>query len=234
VKADLAQLIQLQALDLQIRDLARQRDELPIQVEFLQKQIADVQQTVQTSQSTLDELRKRRRGLEADVDVVRVKLSRYKEQLMAVKTNKEYTAMLNEIDQCSKEISAKEDEVIVVMEKIEAAEGAIAGAEVSLASQRKDVEKRQEELRKQSADLTAQVSLLETDRGKVLEGISQPSLSLYGRIAAARKGVALAEARDQSCQGCHVRLRPQMFNEIRKNEQLITCESCNRILYSPS
>ena len=228
---DLAQLIQLQALDLQIRELTRQRNDLPLHIESLQLEVTQSEKSIQDGQTEMERLRQERRLLEADVESLRPKLSRYKEQLMAVKTNKEYTAMLSEIEACTKEISSREDAVLAIMEKMESQEEVIGSGQQSLASSQDVLRKQQEELNKQAAQLDRQIQSLHSDREQVLSGISEPSLGLYSRIAEARRGVAVAQARDQSCQMCHVRLRLQIFNEIRKNEQIITCESCNRILY---
>ena len=228
---DLEQLIQLQALDLQIRDLTRQRDDIPRQTESLELEISKSDKNLKALQETLENLRKERRRLEGDVDSARARLSRYKEQLMAVKTNKEYTAMQHEIEGCGKEITSKEDEVLAIMEKMEAQEKAIKDGQGGFAARQNEVHRQQQEQHRQAQSLDRQIDVLQAERGRLLGGISSSSLVLYRRIADARKGVALAEVRDQSCQLCHVRLRPQMFNEIRKNECIVTCESCNRILY---
>jgi predicted nucleic acid-binding Zn-ribbon protein len=139
--------------------------------------------------------------------------------------------VLSEIETCNKEITSKEDEVLAIMEKMESQEKAMEEGKRSFALNQEEVKKRRAELQNQMEELGVKLQNLQSDRSRLLEGISSPLLKQYSRIAGARKGVALAEARDYSCQVCHVRLRPQMFNEVKKNEQIITCESCNRILY---
>lgn len=230
---ELEQLIRLQALDLQIKELAYQRNELPRQIKSLELEIAKAENELRDTQTDMEHLRKQRRHLEGEVDVLRAKLSKYKDQLMAVKTNREYTAMLSEIDACNKEISSKEDEVLAIMEKMETQERLIQESQRGFNSRLEAVKHQQEDLRKQAESLGGQIAALQADRSYLVQAISESSLRLYNRIADARKGIALAEVRDQSCQVCHVRLRPQMVNEIKKNERIITCESCNRILYYP-
>ncbi len=234
MNAELVQLIQLQGLDLRIQTLTRQRSDFPRQIESLELEIKDAEKKFQDSQALMEQLRKERRSLEGEVDALRVKLSKYKDQLMSVKTNKEYTAVLNEIDTCNKEIVSREDEVLDIMEKMDEHEKAVHGGQEALVARREAVRKQQAELRKQLEAVDAQLGNLQADRNRLQETISTSLLNLYSRIAGARKGVAMAEARDLSCQVCHVRLRPQMFNEVKKNDQIITCESCNRILYYPA
>ncbi|MBI2820605.1 MAG: hypothetical protein HYX74_00135 [Acidobacteria bacterium] len=228
---ELEQLVQLQAIDLQIKELTCQHDDIPRQTESLEIEVSRAERNLEEILGATERLRKQRRVLEDDVELLRAKLSRYKEQLMSVKTNKEYTAMLHEIDGCSKEISSKEDEVLAIMEQMEAHERTIEEEQQAFALRQEWFKKRQAEVQQHAAALAAQMQSLQQDRNRVLAGISETLLNLYGRIADARKGVAVAEVRNQSCQVCHVRLRPQMFNEIKKNERIITCESCNRILY---
>ena len=231
MNSELEQLIQLQALDLQIRELTRQKDDFPRRIDLLELEAAKVEQELQRNQSDAENLRKERRRLEGEVEALRPKLSKYKEQLMTVKTNKEYTAMQHEIEACNKEISAKEDDVIVVMEKIEATEKAIVLSQQTCADQRTSCARQQAELGRQAQGIEDQINGLLGERGRVLVGVSNGALALYTKVAEARRGVALAEARNQSCQVCHVILRPQMFNEIKKNQGIMTCDSCNRILY---
>lgn len=233
MNAELVQLIQLQDLDLQIQSVTRQFQDLPRQIESLEVEIKNAEKDLHDTQGQMEHLRKDRRRLEGEVDMLRSKLSKYKDQLMEVKTNREYTAMLSEIDTCNRDITLKEDEVLAIMEKMEAYEKSIKEGQQAFVSRRKTVNKQQAELQKQTESLKAQIASLQADRNRLMEGISAPMLGLYSRIASARRGVALAEARDYSCQVCHVRLRPQMFNEVKKNDQIITCESCNRILYYP-
>jgi hypothetical protein len=234
VNSELVQLIHLQALDLEIQGLTRQRDTFPQQIKSLEQEIKKAESSVQDSHAEMDRLRKERRRLEGEVDSLRARLSKYKDQLMAVKTNKEYTAMLHEIEGCNKEITSKEDEILAIMEKVENQEKSITVGQKDFAARREQVQKHQSDLKKQMDAADAQIKSLMADRSRMLGNISASLISMYDRIARARKGIALAEARDQSCQVCHVRLRPQMFNEIKKNQQIITCESCNRILYYPA
>jgi predicted nucleic acid-binding Zn-ribbon protein len=82
-----------------------------------------------------------------------------------------------------------------------------------------------------AAQAESEILVLQKERGQLEGEMPEELTQQYQKIASVRKGVALAEARDQSCQGCHVKLRPQLFTEIRTNQRIITCENCNRFLY---
>src|SRR3990172_9084700 len=151
-------------------------------------------------QAALEASGKSRRKLEGELQDLEGKRSRYKGQLMEVKTNKEYTAMLHEIESVEREIRTREDQILEEMEKSEA-----LTAEV----------KREEGALKIAEERTrAQLKALE----------------LFQRVAKFR-GSAVAEAADGMCVACHLKLRLQMFSDIRHNEEVTQCPACNRILY---
>ncbi len=178
------------------------------------------------------ELSNRRRTLEGEVDLLRTKLSRLKDQLMAVKTNKEYTAMLHEIQAAEDQIRREEDKILEAMEEME-------GHEADLKNAEKEMLKRSAELQESIRKTDESAPVLESELArlreekKVMEShIGADLLSRYRRIAEARKGIALAEAKDELCSACHVRIRPQMYAELLRTENIHACDSCSRILFS--
>ena len=149
---------------------------------------------------------------------------------MDVKTNKEYTAVLHEIETVEREIRTREDQILEEMERAEALGQDVAREEEAFRSV-------EEAGRTEGAELDARGARLEAERTKVAEGrdevaatIPEKPLQLYQRVAKLR-GTGLAEARDGMCQACHLKLRPQMWVEIRQNETVFQCAACNRILY---
>jgi len=162
----------------------------------------------------------------------RAKLSRLKDQLMAVKTNKEYTAMLHEIQMAEDQIRGEEDKILEIMEAME-------GKELDLKREEQEMLKRCSELQESIRKTTESAPIIESELAKLREEkiqmeshVGSELLSRYRRIAEARKGVALAEAKDELCSACHVRIRPQMYAELLRTENIHACDSCSRILFS--
>jgi len=231
--AELQSLVQLQDLDLALKQLRDKVRRVPVELSALEQDVAECRRLFESMVKNHEEGDKHRRQLESEADSFRQKLSKYKDQLMSVKTNKEYQAMLTEIANCEREISAKEDEILERMmladewnEKQRAAKAELGAREKEIAAKRQELEA----FRTQSEN---EMNHLEGQRGVLRQSLSPGLVELYERIATARHGVAGAPALDQSCQGCHVRLRPQLFNEVKTNLQIIRCESCSRILYYP-
>ena len=229
---DLRNLIALQDLELRIADLQKQVTDTPNKIQSLDKELQRIQTEHQDRVARLKELSNLRRTLEGGVDLLRAKLSRLKDQLMAVKTNKEYTAMLHEIQAAEDQIRSEEDKILEVMEEME-------GMEKNLKAAEQEMLKKSAELKESIGQVNESVPLMESELDKlqeeklVLESKIGPELlSRYRRIAEARKGIALAEAKDELCSACHVRIRPQMYADLLRTENIHACDSCSRILFS--
>lgn len=232
--AELQTLVQLQDLDLALKQLREKVRRVPVELSTLEQDLAECRQLYEGVLKYQEEGDKQRRQLESEVETFRQKLSKYKDQLMSVKTNKEYQAMLAEIANCEKEISAKEDQILERMMLADEWNEKQRAAKVELSTREREIQARREELEAFRSRSENELNHLEGQRSLLRESLSPELVELYERIATARQGVAVAPALDQSCQGCHVRLRPQLFQEVKTNLQIIRCESCSRILYYPT
>jgi uncharacterized protein len=232
VNPDLRNLIALQDLELKITGLQKQASEIPGKVQNLENELQHVRSDHDARVAHSKELTKHRHAFEGQVDLARTKLSRLKDQLMAVKTNKEYTAMLHEIQMAEAQIRGEEDKILEIMEEMEVMEKALKRDEQEM--HKKSVEL-QESIRiaKESEPLLeAELAKLRAERAMMESNVGAEMLSRYRRIAEARKGVALAEAKDELCSACHVRIRPQMYADLLLTENIQSCDSCSRILFS--
>ena len=231
VNPDLRNLIALQDLELNIASLQKQASEIPDKKQILENELERIRSEYDREVVRSKDLANQRRALEGDVDDRRAKLSRLKDQLMTVKTNKEYTAMLHEIQMAEEQVRSEEDKILDIMEKTEDMEGDLKKAEREMLKRSGEI---QEEIRKTDESAPRLESELERQREEkaAMESIIETDLlAMYRRIAKARKGVALAEAKDELCSACHVRIRPQMYAELLRTENIYVCDSCSRILF---
>jgi predicted nucleic acid-binding Zn-ribbon protein len=148
-----------------------------------------------------------------------------------VKTNQEYHAIQKEIQFAQTEMKAAEDAVLEKMLEGDDLTAAVKRVESELAAEQKKVDADRKAMAAEAAELTAAAEQLAAERASVVKSVTPPVLSLFELIANRRQGIAIAEARNGICTICHVRLRPQVFNNILKNDQIIQCDSCNRIMY---
>ena len=228
---DLQHLIQLQQLETEIDTMRRRIAEIPALQEAMTTRLANQQAAVDTAKQQLADSQAARREIEKEVAAVQTRLSRYKDQLMEVKTNKEYQAMQHEIASAQDGIRAQEDTILERMEEAEALTATLKSAEAELKRQEAAISAERTVLEAEVGELQREADEKQGARASVAAQISAPALRLFEHVARQRKGQALAEARHGICTVCHVRLRPQIFNEVRRNESLIQCESCLRILY---
>jgi predicted nucleic acid-binding Zn-ribbon protein len=232
VNPDLRNLIALQDLELKIASLQNLTSDIPSKIENLENELERIQSAYQERVEHAKELSNQRRALEGEVDLLQSKLSRLKEQLMAVKTNKEYTAMLHEIQAAEDRIRSEEDKILEFMEETEGKENELKMAEREMLKQSAELKERIRKTQESAPAMELELLKLSEEKVVLESQIEAELLSRYRRIAEARKGVGLAEAKDELCSACHVRIRPQMYAELLRTETIHVCDSCSRILFS--
>lgn len=228
---DLEHLIHLQHLDTTSEDARRRLDELPARHAALDARAAEAESAVAAAKQRLGEAQAARRELEKEVAVVQGRLSKWKDQLLLVKTNKEYQAMQHEIATAEQEVRAGEDRILDRMEEAETQGRLVREAEATLKKEQAAVLSERAALEREKTQLEAEIARVGVERETLRPKIGNEALRLFDHVARQRRGVAIVEARNGHCSYCHVRLRPQVFNEIRRNDRIVQCDSCFRILY---
>ena len=229
--ADLQHLIHLQEIDTALDRARRRIAEIPSVQQGLEARAAARAAAVQAVKDRMAATATTRRDVEKDVAAVQTRLSKYKDQLMAVKTNKEYQAMQTEIATAEGLVRSQEDRLLELMEVTEQESADLAAAEAAMKTEQTAIAAEQKALDAEKGQQESELTRLSAERATLVPLISREALTIFDRVAHGRKGQALAEARDGLCSVCHVRLRPQVFNEVRRNASIIQCDSCTRILY---
>jgi predicted nucleic acid-binding Zn-ribbon protein len=228
---DLQHLVHLQELDLAAERDRRRVAEIPLAQAALDARIAEKAGAVDDVKARIAAMQVARRDIERDLAAVQTRLSKFKNQLMEVKTNKEYQAMQKEMAVAEAEISAHETRLLERMEEADALAAELKAADAALVAEQKAVADERRTLDDERVAAEKDLQKVLAERAGVRNQLSPEALTLFERVAAGRRGVAVAEARDGVCTVCHVRMRPQVFNEVRRNDGLHQCESCTRILY---
>lgn len=228
---DLQHLIELQELDLAAERQRRRITDIPVLQAALDARLAERIAVVGEVKTRIAASQAARRDIERDLAAVQARLSKFKNQLMDVKTNKEYQAMQREMTVAEQEISDQETRLLERMEEADALAAEMKEAETALKAEQSEMEGVRRALDSEREQLAVELERTSQERERVAAQISREALEIFARVAHGRKGVAVAEARDGLCTLCHVRLRPQMFNEVRRNAGILQCDSCTRILY---
>ncbi len=226
---DVEHLSELQQID---REILRLRDEIaafPKRIALIEQRLAGTRAHLENAKAAVKADEAARRKYESAIQDVQQKISKYRDQSLAVKTNDQYKALMQEIQFAEEEVRANEDKILDLMVNAEAREKDVKAAEAKLKAEMAEIEKEKNEAREGTAEDEKQLASWNSKRDAARSGVSPDMLRHYDRVLKFR-GTGLAEVRDQKCMGCQVMLRPQTYNEVRSG-QLVVCESCQRILY---
>src|SRR6185503_11922012 len=204
----------------------------PQRLAALDARLNEAQAALDSAKEQLKANGDRRRELEKDVAVYQGRLTKFKDQLSAVKTNREYTAMQHEIATAQSDLGAVEEKVLERMLEADELAAAAKRAEATLAAQSKEIEAEKKTLSQEVTTTEASLKESTEARAALVKSLEPRLVALFEQLAKMRKGVAICSAtRDGLCSVCHVRLRPHVFQQIRQNDTIIQCDSCQRVMY---
>jgi predicted nucleic acid-binding Zn-ribbon protein len=229
--AELERLVELQRIDAEIAALEAAAAAVPDQIMAGEERFRQAKAALDAVTVDVDRLQKLHRQKERELDDVTVQLKKRQGRLLEIKTNQEYTAVLKEIDGLKDRISALEEEILLLFDQIEAAAQALTGERQRFQFIEQRVQRERQEKEVQLRDLQERLATLRGVRADRSKGLEAGLLQQYLRLLRSRAGLAVAPARDGSCEGCHVALTPQLYNDVRRNQEILTCERCGRILY---
>jgi predicted nucleic acid-binding Zn-ribbon protein len=229
---DLQRLIKLQQLESTLTDARATIAAHPQRLADADARLNASKQTVEAAKGRLKDNQEARRNLEKDVAVYQGRLTKFKDQLSLVKTNKEYQAMQHEIATAQSDLGGVEEKVLELMLEADAITADVKRAEAALTIRQKEIDAEKKELTEELASVETSLKEAGEARAELVKGLEARLMSIFEQVARVRKGVAISTAtRDGLCAACHVRLRPFVFQQIRQNDAIIQCESCQRILY---
>jgi len=228
---DLERLIALQRLDT-TADAARKKlaDE-PVRETALETRLDTAKHRVASAKERLTDNQNARRAIEKEVAVHQGRLSKFREQAMAVKTNQEYHAIQHEIAHAQAEIKKHEDAMLERMLEADDLTVEAKKAEADFAAEQKAVDADRKAMKAEHGDLEKSLERMVDERRAIVGALDKQLLLTFEQVAKKRHGVAVAEAKNGICTICHVRLRPQVFNTVRRNESIVQCDSCQRVLF---
>jgi len=235
VDGQLQTLINLQAIDTRIAALEADAARLPKEIAAIHAAVEEAKKHVDQTKTRLDAARKDQRAKEKDLEVVQAKRSKNEARLYEVKTNKEYSAVLTEIEEIKQEKARMEEEVLVLMEAQERLTGEIRETETRFKQREGEGRGQEATLKEQLRGIETELAAVRTERKELAAQLPAPILADYDRILRARAGLALVPvAKPNFCGACRMTITPQRLQELRAQSSLIPCESCGRYLYWPS
>lgn len=230
MQPDVENLIALQQADKEIHRLKEEIAALPRTVAAIEAKLAGTKAALEKAKDAAKADEANKRKFESAIQDLQGKISKYRDQSLAVKTNDQYKALLHEIQFAEQDIRANEDKILEVMMNVDVRDKEVKAAEAELKAEATEIEKEKNIARDKTAEDEKALAEWNAKREKARTGVKPDMLEHYDRVAKHR-GSGLAEVRDQKCMGCQVMLRPQTYNEVRSGERTVVCDSCSRILY---
>lgn len=226
------QLIELQGIDTKLKDLNDLLGDLPSKVQGLNEQEDSIKNSLVDNKKRLKELEVELHKKEVDVSQLDGKVDTLKDQLFLVTNNKQYDALMKEIDHLKEKKSVLEDESIKLLEEKEQLLESVASMETELKDLTEDLSKRREKLESAISESADEKSVLERERQDRVDKIDLNIVSVYDRVMGARDGLAVVHVEGTGCGGCGAHIPPQTVTEVRAETQIHRCDICGRFLYN--
>ena len=228
---DLKLVIRLQEIDNRLADLDREISSLPKHIAEIEKKLVSHERKLEGDRAALTANQKDRKKCDTDIQTQEQKISKLKDQMLQAKTNEQYRAFQNEIEFCQTEIRKCEDRILELMSESEPLDRNVKAAEGALKAEKTEVEAEKQQARERTAVDQKASADLRKERAEIVAGITPGVYQRYTRVAKMRRGIGVAEALDGRCSACNMAMRLQFFQDLRKSEEVMACESCGRILY---
>jgi predicted nucleic acid-binding Zn-ribbon protein len=226
-------LVELQRVDQRIAALRAQLDAFPKRIRETEAKLSHAQKEVAAAKDALTNSLKQRKTIELDVEQWKERARKYRDQSSAVKTNEAYKALLHEIANAEAEVAKAEDRVLEHLVAAEEIDRRVKAAEAALSDAQKFVEDEKKQVASEQAARKKELEAAAAEHEAALAPIPEDLREHYLRVARRHQGVALAEARNEQCLGCGMRVLPHVYEELRRasDEVIFHCETCGRILY---
>ena len=231
MKEDLQLLIELQKSDSDAAQIKMKKKELPERIARLDETFQALQQKLDDFRAHLEDLRKQYREKEDKIKKVQEGLKKAKERLESVKNNKEYQAILKEIDNMEKKNGDVESEIIALFDAIDKENGELKKREKEFIEQTGVYQADREILEKEIQSLDESIAECQERNGRIRTALEDSLIRKYEAIRNLHKGVAVVSVWKEVCNGCHMNIPPQMYNELQRTTVLMSCPHCNRIIY---
>ena len=221
----------LQTLDIKIRGMQREKDEIPTRLAALEGEFKKEEEKVLGQKAEMDRLLKDRRHKEKELEEEVERVKKAEARVFEIKTNKEYQAVLKEIEGAKKLNRQREEEILGILERFEELQKVARQGEKELEAKRKEYQQQLSELQERAAQFEQKMAAEVKKRDERQKGIPPDLLSKYRMLLEKRQGVAVAPVSNGVCQACNMNLRPQLYIELQKQQTLILCPNCSRILF---
>ena len=231
LKSQISQLVHLQTIDSEIYVLKNEKELKPKEIQAIDAAFEEKKKHLASLEQTLLSFQKQRKDKELELASKEESAKKLETQLYQLKTNKEYQAMMQQIQDAKADASVIEDQILGLLEQADKIKNDSSQEKQRLQEEEKVAEGQKRHIQDRLKEIDERIAQLEAQRKQITPALDKKILTQYERILLNRDGLAIVSVKDNSCGGCNMLVPPQVINLIRMYERIITCEVCNRILY---
>ena len=230
VEEDVQYLIQIVKKDMQIKEAKKLVESMPVRIKAIDRELQKMEEQLNETTHVLEKLEQEKRHIEMDLKAQHGELAKKRDEQRQVKDNKEYRAILAEIDFITKKVDEEEERMLAILDEGEVRRKEVQELNARITGERNRLLAEKERLQEEMRTASDSLKILEDEKIRILPRITADVRRLYGRILVAKGDSGVANLVGDICYGCYSRVPPQRAHEVRKNNQIMTCEVCGRIL----
>ncbi len=231
IKDQIQKLVLIQAMDVDVYRLKMDLRDKPTEIEYLRSEFESKKVRLKVIEDQLKSLMLKQKEYEGDLKVKEEAIVKADGHLSQLKTNKEYSAKLLEIESLKADKSIAEEKILIGFDQLDEARKALETEKVLVANHEKEFQAKKKEIDDLLAVAGDQLKVKESQRNRLTPDVRPDILIRYDRLVENKEGLGIVPVRNNTCQGCFMHLTEQAINKIRINEELMTCDMCARILY---
>jgi len=231
MQPDIDMLLKLQMIDYDIGELERSKEYLPDMMENLKREIVEAKEKVDATAALLTQIKVDQKALELDVSTREASLAKLQQQMMSIKTNKEYDALVAEIDAVKGAISQAETKIVELMDKVKAFEKELPEHQERSNQIAENNGRQLQILQEKVSSIGEKMAAKDNERKASIGHMPPQILSVYERVRKGKGGSAVIVIRRRACGACQSSLTPKKVQEIKRADKIHTCDVCGRILY---
>jgi uncharacterized protein len=231
MQSDLELLLKLQVIDYDLGELERSKEYLPDMMENLHREIRETQGKLQEAREQQQLAQLKQKSLELEIKTKETDLAKYQQQMMTIKTNKEYDALVGEIDNIKSTVATRETELLETIETINVLEKEIATLQERETQISENNSKQLKILQEKIDSIGAKVTAKDEERLSIVSSVSRPTLQIYERVRRGRGGQVVVVVKKRACSACYKALTAKKVQEIKRHDRIETCDNCGSLLY---
>ncbi|MEF3168897.1 MAG: hypothetical protein K6360_06135 [Deltaproteobacteria bacterium] len=232
MKIDLEPVLAIQEVDLAIRDLVVEKEKAPERLKALAALLSEREAGLVALEERRRELQGKKTEIEDELELDQVRLGKSQTKLTSIKTNREYQALLKEIEEIKKTNKAREDEILAILEELDGIAAQMDEKRKVIEETRKEMDAEERRLKGLLAEIDEKIASLQRERDEKVVSVPKDILARYDFLRQKRGGLAIVEVRQSVCTGCNMNIPPQLYNELLRNEKIHFCPTCQRIIYA--